>query len=270
MIDGLLSAQEASWCSGGGAEVYTARWRNPESSSGGCALSRQSYNIVHHTFDGEGAAAALAAAMGAGNATQEITTPRAAGNNQTPPLTPKRQSIAADDSNRDARARVQVCTPSTGRPGLTKSLPGWVNLSPTSRALLLASPCIRGRECVQVLKAVGRAAMVGFHVGLVGAVRDITWGSSSLTIIVDSAPSGCITLQEALGGALYREGRVWSGAGRSREGGTRSSGVGDSAEVTGVVDRMLMLARQLAAAMAHCHRRGVSFCFGHSVCPRRS
>lgn len=256
MIVGFLSAEEASWKSAGG-DAYTAKWRGPERSPEGYAQSDRLYNLVHVCFE-EGMTAGTTVPAAA-VAAQETTPPRTA-DNQIPPLTPGKQSFAAEGSNHDAGGEKQGNTPSTDGSKPASSFPGRFNPSPTSRALLLTSPCMRGRDFLQVLKAVGRAAMVGFHVGLVGAVRDITWGESGLTTIVDAAPSGCFTLQEALGGALYRENGIENSGGRIGGGG--ASSVGGSG-VVGVVGRMLALARQVAAAMAHCHRRGVSCPVGY-------
>lgn len=113
----------------------------------------------------------------------------------------------------------------------------------------------------EALKAVGRAAMAGFHTGLAGAMVDLAWGPQEVTIVVDAVPSECSTLGKALTGALYRENRSCGGSG---SGGSISDGV-DGAEK--VVYRMLAIAKQMANAIAHCHRRGVSIALSLALLP---
>lgn len=113
-----------------------------------------------------------------------------------------------------------------------------------------------GDEYVPTLKAVGRAAMVGFHSGLAGSIRDLMWEKIELTLIAESLPSGCFTLRKALCGGLYEEhGIDGVGSGEHKD------------RAKNVVERMLAMAKQTAAAISHCHRRGV----GHAslICKTR-
>ena len=107
-----------------------------------------------------------------------------------------------------------------------------------------------------MLKAVGRAAMVGFHAQLAGAMCHLRWGSGELTLVADSIPATCSTLREAcVSGSLYRGTGTTSVVGvRGRHSTLEELRVDPSI----VVDRILEIARQTAAAISHCHRRGVS------------
>lgn len=251
MISSLLSVEEASWKSVGG-DAYTARWRESEPSPEGCVQSHRTYNLVHICFE-EGVTDVMTTPVAA--VVPQETTPTRATDNQTPPLTSGNQLFTAEGSNHGTSDEKEGCTRPTEGSLPVSSFPGNGNLSPTSMALFVGSPCTRDQDCLQALRAVGRAAMVGFHGGLVGAVRDISWGKSGLITIVDAGPSGCLTLQEMLRGALYRESGIGnSGRGVEAGGASDVGGLG----VVGVISRMLTLTRQIAAAMAHCHRRGVS------------
>lgn len=114
-----------------------------------------------------------------------------------------------------------------------------------------STPSKREEDCVSVLEAAGRAAMVGFHAHLAGAMRQLTWGEDELTLIADSIPAACSTLREAcMSGGLYRT----TGSG----GQAKHTAQEEKPHASVVVDRILKLATQTAAAIAHCHRRGVS------------
>lgn len=105
-----------------------------------------------------------------------------------------------------------------------------------------------------MLKACGRAAMVGFHAQLAGAMRHLSWGPGELILIADNIPSACSTLWEAcVSGNLYRGTRMINANG-GRPKPSEVKAINSSV----VVDRMLEVARQMAAAISHCHKRGVS------------
>lgn len=130
-------------------------------------------------------------------------------------------------------------------------------LSPTNGISLLGPTLVqREEEYVPMLKAAGRAAMVGFHAQLGGAMRYLTCGPGELTLVADSIPGACSTLWEAcVSGSLYRgTGKISTDGGR----GHRKTSADTRINSSVVVDRMLELARQTAAAISHCHSRGVS------------
>lgn len=114
-------------------------------------------------------------------------------------------------------------------------------------SVFVRSNSVRDGEYIPALRTAGRAAMVGFHTGLSGALRDFTWGSGEFMIVAEHIPSGCVTLREALCGSLYRGSDFTSR-------GTEERGLG----AEGIAQRILTIARQTAAAISHCHRRGVS------------
>ena len=114
--------------------------------------------------------------------------------------------------------------------------------------VFIRSNCVRGGEYIPDLQAAGRAAMVGFHTGLSGALLDFTWGSGELVLVAEHIPSVCATLREALCGSLYRGSDFTSHGAEER-----------SLGAEGAAQRILTIARQTAAAISHCHRRGVSY-----------
>ncbi len=142
------------------------------------------------------------------------------------------------------------------------SKPRGGGLSPKTALSLVSSSALflREEEYVQTLKAAGRAAMVGFHARLAGAMRHLRSGPGELTLVVDSVPGACFTLREACAsGSLYRGtgGKRAGGAGADDRG-RRSASEEPRIDSSVVVDRMLELARQTAAGISHCHRTGVS------------
>eukprot|EP00752_Nemacystus_decipiens_P014145 g12578.t2 len=132
-------------------------------------------------------------------------------------------------------------------------------VSPTNAFSLRGQTLVqRDEEYVPMLKAAGRAAMVGFHAQLAGAMRHLTWGSGELILVADSIPSPCFTLWEACAsGNLYRgTGNISPDGGRSRPKPSEDKAIDSSV----VVNRMLELARQTAEAISHCHKNGVCLC----------
>lgn len=144
-------------------------------------------------------------------------------------------------------------TSNTSRGALSPSR----SLSPTNAVSLRGTTHVqREEEYVPMLKAAGRAAMVGFHAQLAGALRHLTWDSGDLILVADNIPSACSTLWEAcVSGSLYRgTGRISADGSRNR----RKQSVDKAIDSSVVVDRMLELARQTAGAISHCHNKGVS------------
>ncbi|CAM9504523.1 unnamed protein product, partial [Scytosiphon promiscuus] len=129
------------------------------------------------------------------------------------------------------------------------------SLSPKqTRPLKISASPMRGEDLISILEAVGRAAMVGFHAHLGGAMRRLTWGPSDLTLIADGTPSACSTLREAcMSGGLYRATGMLTGSG----GQGQHLAEEKTSHASVVVDRILKLATQMAAAISHCHSRGV-------------
>ncbi|CAM9192425.1 unnamed protein product [Chrysoparadoxa australica] len=87
-------------------------------------------------------------------------------------------------------------------------------------------------EYPAVVQAIGRGALIGCHKHI-AAVRQFRGDPLALTLVTSSASTCNATLEQLMQGPLYR------GAPNQ------------------VAERMLILASQLAEAIAHCHERGV-------------
>ena len=226
IIDGFLPGEKASLCFRG--EAYTAMTaRQPEDG----IKSGRSYHVVRIGFDHDIRLATLS-----------TSTAAAAARNRHPAA----PALKADEElNAVGRDRNTGKVPDV-HSGHTKS--DQSNQPSEGARPVIGSTYMRGSEYMSTLRAAGRAAMVGFHTGLSGALRDFTWGSGELVLVAKSSiSSDCVTLQEALCGSLYR-GTV---AGRhvAEE---------QSLGVRGAAERMLTIAKQTAEAISHCHCRGVS------------
>lgn len=235
VIDGLLSEGKASIHVVG--EAYTARLEGE--ADDGDAVSNGSYHIVHISFEPINKLPSLATSDAMSTAAGKTLSTVLEGERHPAPTTQTQDNGFSGSTKMSTR---EAGGASSGGNNIQTTAS-----APSSSRSLVGSTYMRGGDYVPVLKAVGRAAMVGFHAGLAGALRNLTWGSRELTLVVDAVPIECFTLREALSGKLYRGTGTASTAGREQQICTAD-----------VVDRMLTLARQLAEAISHCHRRWVS------------
>lgn len=246
VIDSVLEGGQASLHFRGEAYVAAAARQDADSDS---TAPRRLCHLVHIRFESGSRSPVLKAPV-VTLSTAAVLTPAPVVNSnesltkkspRTRQLAPLRESLSKEGSGGAADSGEGLSSDDSIRPKVP------VSLSSASRSVA-GFTYTRDAEYVPTLKAIGRAAMVGFHIGLAGAMRELAWGGSELNLVADDLPSGCFTLHEALSGGLYRE----MGVGDGRDTAKRNSGAVD------VVDRMLTLARGTAAAISHCHRRGVS------------
>lgn len=245
VIDGLLAVGQASVHFCGEAYTATALRRDTETENDNDATNRQAYNIVHIPFEPGNKDRPSTSTT---RTPTSIPTSFGEKNRAQPAATNGTTHVnrAASDSysSREAGRKYSSSDYVHGRP----SRKGFVSASSRSRSPV-GSPHNLETDFLATLKTIARSAMVGFHSGLAGVMRDLTWTNGGITLVVDAVPSGCCTLRESLSGRLYQ------GTGIGRREGKQGSGATGAA---GVVDRMLNLARQIAAAISRCHQTGVS------------
>lgn len=268
VIDGFLSPDQASLNFRGEAYTATAataalrRQKSDESTSSG---GDRAYHVVHARFGpsdkNRPAATDNAPTPSAAQATSSAAS---SGVKQLAPITEKQPGVRVRGTggvstySSPLEATSAAAAPAAGvssRGGSSKSrraLPP-INHQPVASSANFQ----REEEFVPMLKAAGRAAMVGFHAHIAGTLHRLTWGAGEVTLVASSLPATSFTLREAcVSGNLYRgTGKVSGGGGGGGSQGHRASAEGPRAPI--VVDRMLELARQMAAAISHCHCRGV-------------
>ena len=226
-IDSFLSGEQASLCFRG--ETYTATTRL-ESNEDGPNAGR-SYHLVRMGFERDSLLAPTAASTSAATRRRSLAA-------STPLNADEEQNMASIGNENTG----EVPVISSGRTQTDSSC------QPSEPPRDFIGPKFMRRcEYLTALRAFGRAAMVGFHTRLSGALRDFRWGAGELVLVADSIPSGCLTLREALCGSLYRGGGFTSHGNEEKCLGTESA-----------CQRILTIARQTAAAISHCHHRGVS------------
>lgn len=266
-IDGLVPPGQASLYFPG--EAYTATGttmerRRQTSDERGDSDASRSFDAVFVRFEPDKNRPVAAA----GTALQEEqnTLVTLTGHNQLAPIAERQQAKHRADTIASSSpvgvmagpltaASSSISSSSSNKP--RGSLSASRSLSPTNAGARWGPTHIqREEEYVPMLKAAGRAAMVGFHAQLAGALRHLTWSPGELILVADNIPSACSTLWEAcVSGGLYRgTGKMSTDGSRGRQ--TTLEDKKTSSSV--VVDRMLELARQTAAAISHCHGRGVS------------
>jgi len=281
VVDGLLDPGQASLHFPG--EAYTAlgtraAWRRHPS----CARVDMeedrgtSFHVVHIRFepDKNSRPATVASSVTATAAAEEAACLVVSSNDKTlAPIGEKKPrahgaaaagGTACSTPEAEPAAAVSVAgaysSGAAGGGGASKPRGG--GLSPKIALSLMSSSALfqREEEYVQTLKAAGRAAMVGFHTRLAGAMCHLSSGPGELTLVADSVPYACFTLREACAsGSLYRgTGATSAGAGAGGGWGRRSKSEELIVNPSIVVKRILELARQTASAISHCHRRGVS------------
>lgn len=271
VIDGDLSPQQASLHFPG--EVYTAttmtnfqrrRTSDGDSDCGRNGSASRSFHVVHLRLDGSDSKSA-ATTHTAASPTQEASSIASIhGDRQLNPIDDKERKIRPASVARGcSKTAEEVGSGTSSGVSSRSSKPLGESSPPHSlspkhpRSLKNSTSSKREEDCVSMLKAVGRAAMVGFHAHLGGAMRRLTWGLGEFTLIADNIPSACSTLREAfMSGGLYRVTRVLTGGG----GQGQHPAEGEKLHASVVADRILKLATQMAAAISHCHCRGVSDC----------
>lgn len=248
VIDGLLKVDQASVHLCGEAYTATALRRDTKTENDNDATSRQAYNIVHIRFVPNNKDISITSTR----RVQTPTTTALSEQNHSPPAVTNgtKQANGAVSVNYSSREAGGTFTSSEiAHNGPPRK--GMVSTTSSSRSLL-GSPFKVEVSFLSTLKAIARSAMVGFHRGLAGGMRDLTWTKGGITLVVDAVPGGCCTLRESLSGRLYQ-----------------GTGIG-AAGAAGVVERMLNLARQTAAAISRCHQKGVSLYdlgLGLCLCP---
>lgn len=264
VIGGLLSPGQASLHIPG--EAYTAkrsttnRYRQqPDDSAHDC---RRSYHVVHVRFETGNTTQASASPLSATPPVAEATA-GATGDNHLATIDERRGKVHRAGAEATAGPAAAGCSSGvTGGKKTGRSLLSSRSISPTNRLALMASThSKREEEYVPMLKAMGRAAMVGFHAQLAGAVRQLRWEASDLTLIADDLPGVCLTLREAYtSGSLYRGTGIGTSSSISSNRGHHATRDDQRVNAPMVVDRILKLSKQMAAAILHCHRKGVSGC----------
>lgn len=265
VIDGFLSPDQASLNFRG--EAYTAteataaprRQKSDDSTGSG---GDRTYHVVHARFGPDKNRPAADAASTP--STAQATSPMASnGVKQLAPITEKQLGVRVRGTggvstySRPLEEAAATAAPAAGMSSGGSSSKSRRALPPINhQSLVTSANPQREEEFVPMLKAAGRAAMVGFHTHIAGTLHRLTWGAGELTLVANNLPVTCFTLREAcVSGNLYRETGKVSGGGSQ---GHRTSAEEPRAPI--VVDRMLELARQMAAAISHCHCRGVSEC----------
>lgn len=267
IVDGLLTPSQASLRFPGEAYKTTRMtMEQPRQTSGENTdnNSGRSFHALYVRFEHDNNR--LVAAVGAASTEEENTFALSNGHKQLAPIDERQLTKHGADAITHRSAVGIVAAPATGAsPGDSKgssSMPRGSfspsrSLSPTNAVAQRGSTFVqREEEYVPMLKAVGRAAMVGFHAGLAGAMRLLTWGPGELVLVANDMSSTCSTLREAfVSGSLYRvTGKINTDGGRGRPKPLED----EKSNSAVVVDRMLELARQTAAAISHCHSAGVS------------
>lgn len=254
VIDGLLKVDQASvhLCD----EAYTAAAvrRGAETETDDDATSRQAYNIVHIRFVPNNKDRSITSTR----RVQTPTTTALSEQSHSPPaatngMKQANGAVSVNYSSREAGGTFPSSEIAHDRPPRK----GMVSTSSSSQSLQ-GSPFKLDVSFLSTLKAIARSAMVGFQRGLAGGIRDLTWTKGGITLVVDAVPRGCCTLRESLSGRLYQG----TGIGRQeKKHGSEATGA------AGVVERMLNLARQTAAAISRCHQKGVSlYDLGLALC----
>ncbi|CAM9502681.1 unnamed protein product [Ectocarpus sp. 4 AP-2014] len=253
VICGLLSPGQASLHIPG--EAYTAT----RSTTNRCRQQpdqcSRSYHVVHVRFE-TGNTTQAASPMSATPAVAEAT-PGEIGDNHLGTIDERQGKVHRAGAEATAGLGAGWSSGVTGGNKTGRSLSSSRSMSPTNRLALLSSThSKRKEEYVPMLKAMGRAAMVGFHAQLAGAVRQLRWEACDLTLVADDLPGACLTLREACtSGSLYRGTGVRTSSSSSR--GHHATRDDQRVNAPVVVDRILKLAKQMAAAILHCHRKGV-------------
>lgn len=254
VICGLLSPGQASLHIPG--EAYTAT----RSTTNRCRQQpdecSRSYHVVHVRFE-TGNTTRAASPMSATPAVAEAILGEI-GDNHLGTIDERQGKVHRAGAEATAGPGAGCSSGVTGGNKTGRSLSSSRSISPTNHLALLSSThSRREEEYVPMLKAMGRAAMVGFHAQLAGAVRQLRWEACDLTLIADDLPGACLTLREACtSGSLYRGTGIGTTSSSSR--GHHATRDDQRVNAPVVVDRILKLAKQMAAAILHCHRKGVS------------
>ncbi|CAM9827511.1 unnamed protein product [Ectocarpus fasciculatus] len=261
VIGGLLSPGQASLHIPG--EAYTAtrsttnRCRQqPDDSAHDCS---RSYHVIHVRFETGTTTQASASPTYATPAVAEAVT-GATGDNHLATIDERQGKVHRAGAEATAGPVAAGCSSGvTGGNKTGRSMSSSRSISPTNRLALLSSThSKRQEEYVPMLKAMGRAAMVGFHAQLAGAVRQLRWEASDLTLIADDLPGVCLTLREACtSGSLYRGTGMGTGGSSSSSRGHHATRDDQRVNAPMVVERILKIAKQMAAAILHCHHQGV-------------
>ncbi|CAM9234091.1 unnamed protein product [Ectocarpus sp. 12 AP-2014] len=254
VICGLLSRGQASLHIPG--EAYTATRSTTNRCQQQLDECSRSYHVVHVRFE-TGNTTQADRPMPATPAVAEAI-PGEIGDNHLGTIDERQGKVHRAGAEATAGLGAGWSSGVTGGNKTGRSLSSSRSISPTNRVALLSSThSKREEEYVPMLKAMGRAAMVGFHAQLAGAVRQLRWEACDLTLIADDLPGACLTLREACtSGSLYRGTGVGTSSSSSSRGhhATRND---QRVNVPVVVDRILKIAKQMAAAILHCHRKGV-------------
>lgn len=267
IVDGLVPPGQASLHFPG--EAYTATGTTMERRRQTSGESNDSdgggiFHAVYVRFEPD--KNRPVAAAGKAPKEEEDTSATSNGHKQLAPIDERQLTKQGADAITNSNPVGVMAAPATGAsPGSSstssnkprESLSPSRSLSPTNAVSFRGPTHVqREDEYVPMLKAAGRAAMVGFHAELAGAMRHLTWGPGELILVADKIPGACSTLWEAcVSGSLYRgTGKISADGARNRPKPSEDKVINSSV----VVGRMLKLARQTAAAISHCHNKGVS------------
>eukprot|EP00903_Cladosiphon_okamuranus_P013903 g12931.t1 len=264
-IDGLVSPGQASLCFPG--EAYTATWttmdrRRQTSGENGDSDASRSFHAVRIRL--ESGKNRPVASTGVPPKEEENALATFIGHKQLAPIDEKQltkhgaDAIASSSPAGVVTASVTAASASVSSSSSNQprgSSMASRSLSTTHAVSRSPTRIQREEEYVLMLKAAGRAAIVGFHARLAGALRHLTWSPGELILVADKIPSACSTLREVcVSGSIYREtGKMSNDGGRGRQNALDDKNISSSV----VVGRMLELARQTAAAISHCHSRGI-------------